>query len=213
MALICVLKCCTLLLYWMKSVECLDGWSGGGWGVFIALTHQNNHWGRLLSMGAPDSRVRQPRHSIVRVLTQSTIGALTSGGTGQSSATPDRHCSLSGAPLTTALTSAANCSAVRGTVQSTVAPKSRCSAVTPDSLMAHRTVRWIITERRLRNPKVKSSKLYGPGAPDTIRWHTEQSGAPDQGTLRFLLLLSFWTLIWSFYWFVLNLYAPVGYII
>jgi hypothetical protein len=22
------------------------------------------------------------------------------------------------------------------------------------------------------------------GAPDTVRWHTEQSGAPDQGTLR-----------------------------
>jgi hypothetical protein len=23
-----------------------------------------------------------------------------------------------------------------------------------------------------------------PSAPDTVRWHTEQSGAPDQGTLR-----------------------------
>jgi hypothetical protein len=84
-------------------------------------------------MGAPDSPVRQPRHPTVRVLTQSTVGALTSGGTGQSGAAPDRHCSLSGAPLTSALTSAANCSAVRGTMQSTVAPKSRCSAVTPDS--------------------------------------------------------------------------------
>jgi hypothetical protein len=67
----------------MRSIECLDGWSGGGLGVFIALTHQNNRWGRLLSMGAPDSPVRQPRHPTVRVLTQSTIGALTSGGTGQ----------------------------------------------------------------------------------------------------------------------------------
>jgi hypothetical protein len=27
-------------------------------GVFIALNHQNNRWGRLLSMGAPDSPVR-----------------------------------------------------------------------------------------------------------------------------------------------------------
>jgi hypothetical protein len=77
--------------------------------------------------------VRQPRHPTVRVLTQSTVGALTSGGTGQSSAALDRHYSLLGVPLTSALTSAANCSAVRGTVQSTVAPKSRCSAVTPDS--------------------------------------------------------------------------------
>jgi hypothetical protein len=35
--------------------------------------------GWLLSMGAPDSPVRQPCHPIVRVLTQSTVGALTSG--------------------------------------------------------------------------------------------------------------------------------------
>jgi hypothetical protein len=35
------------------------------------------------------------------------------------------HCLV---PLDSTLTSAANCSAVRGTVQSTVAPKSRCSA-------------------------------------------------------------------------------------
>jgi hypothetical protein len=54
--------------------------------------------------------VRQPRHPIVRVLTQTTVGALTSGGTRQFGAAPDMHCSLSGAPLTSALTSAANCS-------------------------------------------------------------------------------------------------------
>jgi hypothetical protein len=71
--------------------------------------------------------------------------------------------------------------------------------------LVHRTVRWIITEWRWRNSKVASLELYGPGAPDTVRWHTGQSGAPDHGTLRFLLLLSFWTLTWSFYWFVLNL--------
>jgi hypothetical protein len=54
-------------------------------------------------MGAPDSLVRQPRHSIVRVRAQTTIGALSSSGTGQSGAAPDRYCSLSGAPLTAAL--------------------------------------------------------------------------------------------------------------
>jgi hypothetical protein len=32
---------------------------------------------------------------------------------------------------------------------------------------------------------------YAPGAPDTVWWHTGQSGAPDEGSLRFLLLLSF----------------------
>jgi hypothetical protein len=28
-----------------------------------------------------------------------------------------------------------------------------------------------------------------PGTPDTVRWHTGQSGAPDQGTLRLSLAL------------------------
>jgi hypothetical protein len=71
-----------LLLYWMQCVECLDVWSGGGWGVFIALNHQTTVGG-LLSMGTPDSPVRQPRHPTVRVRPQSTFGALSSSGTRQ----------------------------------------------------------------------------------------------------------------------------------
>jgi hypothetical protein len=47
--------------------------------------------------------VRQPRHSTVRVLAVSTVRAFSSCGTGQSSAAPERYCSLSGAPLTAAL--------------------------------------------------------------------------------------------------------------
>jgi hypothetical protein len=47
--------------------------------------------------------VRQPRHPTVRVLEQLTVGGLSSSGTGQSGAAPDTHCSLSGAPLTSAL--------------------------------------------------------------------------------------------------------------
>jgi hypothetical protein len=90
----------------MRSDECLDGWSGGGWGVFIALNHQNNRWGWLLSMGAPDSPVRQSRDPTFRVRAVSTVGALSSSGTGQSGVAPDRHCSLSGAPLAATLTSA-----------------------------------------------------------------------------------------------------------
>jgi hypothetical protein len=82
----------------MSSSEYLDGWSGGGWGVFIAPNHQFNRWGRLLSMGAPDSPVRQPRHPTVRILTISTVGALSSCDTGQFGVTPDRYCSLSGVP-------------------------------------------------------------------------------------------------------------------
>jgi hypothetical protein len=73
-------------------------------GGIYSPNHQFNRWGWLLSMGAPDSPVRQPRHPTIRVLAVSTVGALTSWGTGQSGASTDRHCSLSGAPSGAALT-------------------------------------------------------------------------------------------------------------
>jgi hypothetical protein len=58
---------------------------------------------QLLGQAAINGRtgqcpVCQSRHPTVRVLTVSTVGALSSCGTGQSGAAPDRHCSLSGAP-------------------------------------------------------------------------------------------------------------------
>jgi hypothetical protein len=84
---------------------------------------------------------------------------------------------LSATPLTSALTSAANCSAVRGTVQSTVAPASRCSAGAPDSLVNY-------SGAALEKPEAEEFGVVRP-------WCTEQSGASNQGTLRFLLLLSF----------------------
>jgi hypothetical protein len=33
-------------------------------------------------------------------------------------------------------------------------------------------------------PEGDEFELKCPGAPDTVRWHTEQSGAPDQGAFR-----------------------------
>jgi hypothetical protein len=81
-------------------------------------------------MGAPDSPVRQPGHPTVRVLTVSTVGALTSWGTGQSGATPDRHYSLSGAPSSADLTLrelSAHCSRCRRPLESTVALANRCA--------------------------------------------------------------------------------------
>jgi hypothetical protein len=35
----CVFEWLALLLYWMGSSECLDGFEWGGWGVFIASNH------------------------------------------------------------------------------------------------------------------------------------------------------------------------------
>jgi hypothetical protein len=73
------------------KLECLEWWWLGG---IYSPNHQNNRWGGLLSMGAPDSPMRQPRHPTVRVLMVSTVGALTAWGTGQSGAASDRtaHC-------------------------------------------------------------------------------------------------------------------------
>jgi hypothetical protein len=45
----------------------LDAMNGGVVGVFIAPTTKLAVWWRLLSNGAPDSPVRQPRHPTVRV--------------------------------------------------------------------------------------------------------------------------------------------------
>jgi hypothetical protein len=41
----------------------------------------------------------------------------------------------------------------------------------------------------LRIPEGEEFGLESPGAPDTVRWHTGQSGAPDQGSLRLSLAL------------------------
>jgi hypothetical protein len=93
-----------------ENLDSLKWW----WlGVFIAPTTKPIVGVGMLSMGAPDSPVRQPRHPIVRVLTVSTVGALTTWCIGQSGAAPDMHYSLFGAPLAPALTSVTNCSSVR----------------------------------------------------------------------------------------------------
>jgi hypothetical protein len=164
----------------MHCCECLDGWSGGGCGVFIALNPQFNRWGGCCRWAHRTvrcaSNVTQPlgfdRWSFVFLWHR----------------TGTVHCLVR---LWWLLWLSRALSRRRCPLQPTVALASRCSAGAPDSPVAHQTVRWIIAERGLRNPKVKSLESYGPGAPDTVRWHTGQSGAPDQGTLRFLLLLSF----------------------
>jgi hypothetical protein len=109
--------------------------------------------------------VRQPHHPIVRVLTVSTVGALTSWGTGQSGAAPDRHCSLSGAPSGAALTLrelSAHYSRCRRPLELTVALDSRCSAGTPDSPVNY---------SRAALQKPEGGKFEGGRAwsPDTVR--------------------------------------------
>jgi hypothetical protein len=90
-------------------------------GGIYSPNNQTNRWvwaavdGRTGQSGAAPDTVRCASHvtPTVRVLTVSTVGALTSWCTRQSGAAPDRHCSLSGVPLAHALTSAASCSSVK----------------------------------------------------------------------------------------------------
>jgi hypothetical protein len=170
-----------MLKTWMPWIVVVGG------GIY-SPNHQNSRWEGLLSMGTPDTircstghcPVRQPCHPTVRVLTVSTVRALTSWGTGQALFTVRRLLAL--------LSLCANCPRTVHVAGDRCSRPLRFLAVAP---LAHRTVRWIIAERLSRNPKVKSSTCTVPGAPDTVRWHTGQSGAPDQGSLRFLLLFSF----------------------
>jgi hypothetical protein len=159
-------------------------------GGIYSHNHQNGRWGTLLSTGAPDSPVRQPRHPTVRVR---PLELLTCGP-------PDRSCSLSGAPsgaCSDSVRAVAHCSLLL--LQTTIGAFSRYSAGTPDSPMLHRTVRWIIAEWLPENPKLASWSW-------STLVHRTLSGAPDQGCLQLSFTLFIWTLSWTFYWFVLNLW-------
>jgi hypothetical protein len=87
---------------------------------FVAVGEVCWRWAhRTVRCATGHCPVRQPRHPTVRVLTVLTVGALTSWGTGQSDATPIRHCSLSGAPSGATLTLrelSAHCSRLQATV-------------------------------------------------------------------------------------------------
>jgi hypothetical protein len=81
------------------------------------------------------------------------------------------------------------------------------------SPLEHRTLSGVAldspvnySEAPLRIPEGAKFSLEFPGAPDTVRWHTGQSGAPDQGTLRLSLALFVEPFSLSFYWLSVNLW-------
>jgi hypothetical protein len=166
----------------MQYAGNLDALNRGGWGVFIASTTKTAvgegccRWAhRTVRCATEHCPVCQPRHPTVRVLTVSTVGALTAWATGQSGVAPDNYCSLSGAPSGAALTSTRTVRALF-TLQATVGVD-HCSTGTPDSPVNY-------SRARPQKPKGEEFEVDPP-------WCTGQSGAPDQGSLRILLLLSF----------------------
>jgi hypothetical protein len=66
----CTSSCieCEVLKTWMLGVVVVGG--------IYSPQPPNSRWGWLLSMGAPDSRVRQPCHPTVRVLELLTVGGF-----------------------------------------------------------------------------------------------------------------------------------------
>jgi hypothetical protein len=89
---------------------------------------------------------------------------------------------------------------------------SRSWRVQSRSPLEHRTV-WCTLDSPvnysgapLSFPEGEEFGLKSPGAPDTVRWHTGQSGAPDQGSLRLSLALFVEPNSWSFYWLSMNLW-------
>jgi hypothetical protein len=62
------------------------------------------------------------------------------------------------------------------------------------------------SEAPLKIPEGAKLGVEFLGAPDTVRWHTRQSGAPDQGSLRLSLALLVEPISWSFYWLSVNLW-------
>jgi hypothetical protein len=86
----------------MQCAGNLDALNGGGWGGIYSPTTKTVvgdgccRWAhRTVRCATGHCPMRQPRHLTVRVLTVSTVGALTAWGTRQSDATPDSHYSLS----------------------------------------------------------------------------------------------------------------------
>jgi hypothetical protein len=110
----------------------------------------------------------------------------------QSGGAPDRSCSLSGAPSAPALTSVRAVGTVHCSLFTFAVDRWRCSrysawhtgqsGATPDSLVNY-------SGGQFQKPEGGKFGVILPGAPNTVRWHTRQSGAPDQGILWLSLLL------------------------
>jgi hypothetical protein len=122
-------------------------------------------WAHQTVSGAP------PRHPPVRAWSWSTVGGFVL----MRHRTVRCYTEQSGAPLTI-------CSDIwiaLFTLHSRpLRVDSRCSAGAPDSPVNY-------SGPAPGKPEAEEFELIHPGAPDTVRWHTGQSGALDQGTLRF----------------------------
>jgi hypothetical protein len=150
----------------------------------------------------------------------STVGVLSCGPSGRSGGAPDRSYRLSGAPSRACLTSARFWRALNASTGDRWRCSSRCFRWQTGQSGVHRTLSGVhrtlsgdspdspvnYSGAPLEIPEGEEFSLECPGAPDTVRWHTGQSGAPDQGAFRVVFALLFEPFSWCFYWLIVNLW-------
>jgi hypothetical protein len=157
---------CGLMAENLDALKC--GWLGG----IYSPNHQIDHWWRLLSHGAPDSPVHQPRHPTVGFwpLELLKAGPPDSPVVHQ---TVTVHCPVRLlAPVLTSAHAGAHCSSFNVHCRRPLVLCSRYSAGALNSLVNYSGAA----------PRIPECDKFGvgfPGAPDTVLWHTGQSGAPD----------------------------------
>jgi hypothetical protein len=192
------IECYSSCKVWeVRKLGCNERWVVGG---IYSPNHQTSHlvkaavaW-RTGQSGAPAT---SPSRWIL------TIGASVFWATGQSGGAPDMYCLLSDAPSGSALTLAR-------TVAHLMPSADDCWREVAVAPLAHRAVRCYtghcpVLHRTLSGAtpdspvnysgaasRIPEGEQFGvgvSGAPDTVRWCTGQSGAPDQGTLRLIFAL------------------------
>jgi hypothetical protein len=145
-------------------------------GGIYSPNHQSGCWGRLLPKGAPDT-VRCASH-----ITQ-PLGFDRWSSDKWGHRTVIVHCPVRLlAPALTLRALSAHYSRIVHFCRRPLAVIDIAPHGTPDSPVNYSRVAPQI-------PEAGQLRVDFPGAPDTVRWHTEQSGAPDQGSFRLILLL------------------------
>jgi hypothetical protein len=147
-------------------------------GGIYSPNHQKNRWWRLLSHGAPDSPVRQPRHQAVgfRPL------ELLTGGLPDS---PVVHRTVTVHSLVRLLTPALTSARAVNTVHCSCTVADDCWRLEPFLRLVHRTVRCYTGQSGAtpdspvnysgaasQIPEGGKFRLELPGAPDTVWWCT-----------------------------------------
>jgi hypothetical protein len=167
-------------------------------GVFIAPTTKLAIWWWLTVVWCTGQSgahrtclVRQPRHQGRWV---PTVGALSSGPAWMSGGTPDLYCRVSGARFRRALNAPAGDRWREVAVALLVHRTVRCTPDSPVNYSRANSRGWRVPEPLflgapdspvnysgvpLDFPEGEEFSVKSPGAPDTVRWHTRQSGVPN----------------------------------